>query len=149
MSPLIVLLLIVPIIGFPLFFNWLARRVETRVEESRNWNAVEGTVVRSKAYQVKGVWRPSLVYSYGAQGQQLRSSRYCFGDFTGPKAEVHALVARHPEGSKVQVYYDPTKPTYAVLERTGQPRNYRVAGWVLSATFTLFFAMVLFALQGR
>ena len=59
--------------------------------------------------------RPRIVYEYVADGATHQANRISFGGTSSVGGRKR--VERYPAGSMVQVFYDPAKPTSAVLER--------------------------------
>lgn len=106
------------------------------------WASVLATVVESEAVwgtvsrggRTARTWLPRFTYQYEVGGQVYRGKRIAFyRSCTGSCAQQ--LVASHPIGSQLQVYYDPAQPAEAVMDRTFR------ALWLL-----LFFAVVCAAL---
>ena len=60
---------------------------------------------------------PFVEYEYRVGDREYRCSRVTIGEKTSGE-ELEAILARYPVGTPVTVYYDPAKPTRAVLERT-------------------------------
>jgi hypothetical protein len=90
-----------------------------------HWACATATVVESVAVwgatnsggRSAWTWLPRFTYQYVAGGQVYRGSRIAFyRRCTGSCAQE--LVARHPAGSQVQVYYDPARPAEAVMDRS-------------------------------
>ncbi len=46
-----------------------------------------------------------------------------------PFKDPHAVLARYPLGKKVQVYYDPNRPQFACLEKSGMDFIVLLAGY--------------------
>ena len=60
---------------------------------------------------------PFVEYEYKVGDREYRCSRVTIGERTSGE-ELEAILARYPAGTPVTVYYDPARPTRAVLERT-------------------------------
>ena len=111
-----------------------------------SWAPAAATVVKSEVVWGSGTkggrtWLPLLVYEYAAGGRVYKGRRIAFyRRCTGHSAQE--LVARHPVGSRVQVYYDPAKPEEVVMDR-----SFRALWWlpvfaaVCAALAVLFFKM--------
>jgi hypothetical protein len=104
----------------------------------RHWAPAMATVEESAAVwgvtssggRTARTWLPRFTYRYEVGERVYRAGRIAFyRRCTGSCAQE--LVARHPAGSQVQVYYDPARPAEAVLDRSFR------ALWVLP-----FFAVV-------
>lgn len=101
--------------------GWLA------ASASRAWPSVSGRVLNSSLIRTPrrgtsggGSYIPMIVYEYQVDGRVYRSQRYSFGTqigtgFTGIASRV---VNQYPEGSAVEVYYNPDNPSEAVLKRS-------------------------------
>lgn len=104
-----------------------------RARASRRWPSVSGQVVRSEVVSREQtdtepgtihigrrprVYSVALEYAYEVDGTTLKSKRVAFTDsFTKSEGQCEKIAARYPVGSPVTVYYDPEKPTKAVLDR--------------------------------
>ncbi len=126
-------------------YYFYARR---KAEETYGWSATEG-VVEVSAVSVSEDWdtesntrtityTPKVRYTYEVNGERYQGYRIWFGGAPGGsnRRKVEAIVARYPQGSRVTVYYNPAKPTEAVLERGKAPGS----GWLLvvGSVFVLF-----------
>jgi hypothetical protein len=60
---------------------------------------------------------PAITFEYKAGGKMFRSSRYSVQENVGNFA-VSETLARFPRGADVTVFYDPSDPAKAVIERT-------------------------------
>ena len=125
-------------VAFIIFFVVVVRRrkaisywvpaLATVVESEVVW----GTT--SRGGRTARTWLPRFTYQYEVGGQIYRSKRIAFyRSCTGSCAQE--LVAHHPPGSQLQVYYDPAQPAEAVMDKSFR------ALWLLP-----FFAVVCSAL---
>lgn len=101
------------------------------IRQASRWPATPGKVVasqvksRSKQQGDMGYNEsdtnlenyPFVEYEFEVNGKKYRSSRYTIGEKTSDY-ELEDILNRHPVGTAVTVYYDPTNPKNAVLERT-------------------------------
>jgi hypothetical protein len=91
------------------------------------WPAVPGTVVFSQMMTYaagEGTTSiPKVTYSYEVNGQALQCSTVKFGI-----ARSEKIVAKYPTGAPVEVFFDPQKPSHAVLEKGGSTRVILFAG---------------------
>jgi hypothetical protein len=64
-------------------------------------------------------YHPSFSYQYEADGRIYEGRRYRYDGHPSfyDEAEASQMVAAHPKGSAVDVYYDPNNPINAVLSR--------------------------------
>ncbi len=61
---------------------------------------------------------PEVTYDYQVGGRNLSGSRIGVGSTSSTNQPAAALIAnRYAVGSKVEVFYDPSEPAYAVLVR--------------------------------
>src|SRR5262245_14984137 len=122
---------------------FLAWRERVLARATLAWPSVMGTIKQSRpSYLTTGGHRSQsrthelfVQYAYRVGDREYTADRTSFGDEpSGTYDEVAADAARRlPSGARVQVFYDPTDPQRAVLER-GQPRG--DGRWVL---FSLVF----------
>ncbi len=92
----------------------------------QEWSTAEGRVVESRVEtrNLPGTDRPNIqygarvVYEYTVAGTTYRAERVSFdGTLWRPTREAaEADRARHAEGAKVSVFYDPGQPQRAVLD---------------------------------
>lgn len=82
----------------------------------RSWLAAAATVVESEEYDVGGKWRARFAYEYEVGGRGYKSRRVFF---YRKVASFYAqeLVARHPAGSSMRIFYDPERPAEAVVDK--------------------------------
>lgn len=99
--------------------------VVMKARATRHWARAAAIVVESEAVwrmtnhggRTAWTWLPRFTYQYEIAGQVYRGRRIAFyRRCTGSRAQE--LVAQHPAGSEVQVYYDPAHPAEAVLDRS-------------------------------
>ena len=64
-------------------------------------------------------YTPKVEYTYDVGDQVFTGEKLSFGFTTryGNQTKAEAQLAHYPEGSQVTVYYDPSNPEEAVLER--------------------------------
>ncbi|WP_395669458.1 DUF3592 domain-containing protein [Rhodoferax sp.] len=110
---------------------------------SRDWRATEVVVVKASAERDCGSWRygPShsldVEYTYKVDGTQYSSKRIWFGNgLCSNKAAVEIRANGYPRGARMSAYYDPNRPSEAVLIR----------GTVENGTVFGFFCMLFFGL---
>lgn len=106
----------------------------------RRWAAAAATIIESQVVWGSGqkggrTLVARITYEYAAGGRVYQSKRIAFYR-RGTGHWAQELVARHPTGSRVQIYYDPAQPAEAVLDPTFPAR------WLLPV-----FAVVLAALS--
>ena len=92
------------------------------------WSSVPGTILSAKVVQRKagGTGRDQthaelrnfaeITYEYAVQGKRYRAARVSIGEDLG-NYRVEETLAKYPVGARVTVFYNPTNPGEAVLER--------------------------------
>ena len=107
------------VIGIPLLLIWFFQR--RQAQASLRWPPVPGRIVDSRLIQTRdgdggASTVASVTYAYTAGGTTLQGNRVSVG-VTGGNAR--AIVQKYPAGTDVQVFYDPSKSSSAVLEPGG------------------------------
>jgi hypothetical protein len=93
-------------------------------QSTQTWQSTTGTVLMSSVQESYSGGShstyPVVVYQYDVSGQRYQSQRIKAGEqflnvrITG---QAEAAVQKYPIGSTVTVYYNPSNPSEAVLER--------------------------------
>jgi hypothetical protein len=117
---IVIPLLVALIIGFFLT-SWVTSR---KVIASRNWQSVTGKIVKAATGSESmgegaNAVTAEIEYEYRVNGETFRSKRISFGvqwKTNNPKP-AQEMLAKYPEGSPVEVFYDSANPASAVLER--------------------------------
>ncbi len=122
------------------FFSGLASRVREQ-RASASWPGAQGTVVSARVIERRRrggpTFRPEIEYDYTVNGTVHRSGRYRVIHNWRTTSLAEDIVARHPPGSAITVYYDPSNPARAVLSPggawgdTGAITLFRVIVWTL------------------
>lgn len=115
---------LVALFGLFFFLGW---RAKSRNTAALNWPSVDGEIVRS---EVQSKWttdgqgqavyrhRPIIAYAYSVGGQAYSGKRIDFYGNPGyTEAKARALCDKFPSGARVPIYYNPSNPKDAVLER--------------------------------
>jgi hypothetical protein len=124
---LIITLVMLPFIIILLILILNLARTARKAGASKRWPVSSGRVLSShvKSRRTRNsngthstVHEPSIVYEYDAAGQHFESSQISFNlvASTSFSSWAERVVAKYPIGSPVQVYYDPVKPSEAILE---------------------------------
>jgi hypothetical protein len=103
-------------------------RSKKKAEESQIWPNSPGTVTLAEVKRSVNrdddgnesySYYPKVEYTYQVGGQMFTGKRLAFGGLVAQKnpASVQKDLERYPVGGQVTVYYDPGKPSEAVLER--------------------------------
>lgn len=98
------------------FFLWTLWHLLSAIE-TRSWSRTRGVVISSNVETVSAVHRANVSYRYTVNGQEVTGNRVYFGDRIRTSWSYFAreIIAQHPAGSGVTVYYDPERPHEAVL----------------------------------
>lgn len=111
--------------AFAFFFYFQQRR---KAEASAAWPATQGKIVRSWV-RTESSWDtdtgttysyfPEVRYEYEVMGQKYEGKNISFGGSVGSSSRAYAekVIAQYPADKEVTVYYNPEKPSEAVLER--------------------------------
>ncbi|MFI5014415.1 MAG: DUF3592 domain-containing protein [Hyphomicrobiales bacterium] len=106
-------------------------QMRKRLHESALWPTTAGTITSSAVTQEESTsrddegrettatkYRADIRFAYKVGGREFHSSQWKWG-WTSLYADsmgAQAIVAAHPQGRSVRVYYDPKEPETAVLE---------------------------------
>ena len=117
------------IIGVSLvLINFFARK---KAQESIGWPATNGEITHAGVRRESSVdadgdtsysYYPDVQYRFRAAGQEFVGDKITFGMRTGygRSSKAQEIANRYPVGSRVQVYYNPQKPSEAVLDRSAK-----------------------------
>ncbi len=110
------ILILVPImLGAIFYFAW--RWSKKKRQEAAAWPSVRGAIFASHISQRKGQnyseEEAFIAYDYVVNGRSFRANRVKFGFLPSNIS----LLNRYPVGAPVDVFYNPAKPSEAVLER--------------------------------
>lgn len=120
------------------FMKW--REVRT----ARNWFPVRGKITSShvEAREVS-VSRsdstddteirnfPAVTFEYNVDGRKFEGTRYSLRHQVG-NFRVSETLARYPRGAEVTVFYDPSAPGNAVIERTMPEGTTKLAAYIVA-----------------
>jgi len=91
-------------------------------DAERRFRSTTGTVLASKVRKHPGdsdsgpTYEPLVKYRYTVDGKTYTSMRYAYGmGSSSDTGYARSVVADYPKGKEVTVYYDPDKPSEAVL----------------------------------
>ena len=127
-------LTLIPFVLIAVFFIIRSGRNRSQVNQAQHWPYTIGVVTGSSVEARRSTdsngststsYYPVVAYEYEVQGHRYRSSRLYVGDMIGfgSSAVAEAKIAPYLAGNRVNVYYDPNNPGFAVLERTAPSRN--------------------------
>lgn len=127
-------------IGVVIFF--LGLRYLRLAKASAGWPATQGSITTARVRvddrgESSESYHPEITYSYSVMGTSYEGSRRIIGATRGysNRRGAEAFLQAYPVGQQVTVYYDPQKPSEAVLE-AGTTRG-AIGTLIISAVFTL------------
>jgi hypothetical protein len=123
----------------------LARR---KANASQNWPTAQGDILSTDMKTIKTrttssrgrrrtsySYKPIIQYKYRVLGQEYSGDRIIFGGTTFNRTRAEELLAAYGRGTTVTVYYNPKKPSEAMLDTSS------AIGWALLAV-GLFFTLI-------
>ena len=131
-----------------LLFFFAGRRV---AKEAAGWPVTRGTVVISSTESLHQMqqgrdvisYAPVVEFSYQVNGRDYRSRQITLGArLAGTRSFAEQIAARYPQGSPVEVHYEPANPSNAVLQITSS------ASWILLGLAAFCFGVAAVAASG-
>lgn len=121
---------------------------------SFGWPAAQGEIIES-SITIEDDFSVDFTYAYTVDGRTYEGSRITFFQYAvfANRFQNEQLIAQHPPGTPVQIYYDPLDPAQSVLMRT-IPLSQMwspvlLALCLLSILFTGFIGLLFRILMGR
>ena len=103
-----------------------AQRSKRKAQLSQSWPFVKGTITQTdisvQEYDEKVRYVPFVRYTFEVNGQVYEGQRITFGsgmEFPSRQKATEYLAA-YPVDAEVSVYYNPEKPSEAVLQQVAQ-----------------------------
>ena len=122
---LIVLLIFAGCGAFFVIFTLLSRK---KAQKAAGWRAVNGTITATEIKEHTSIddedgigttqYEPVVHYSYAVGGQTYTGKRIGYGFNRFDLGTARKKLEQYPQGSSVEVRYNPEKPEEAVLETT-------------------------------
>jgi hypothetical protein len=116
--------------GFGILFGGLAIwalilfiRAFKKIKDSKSWPKTMGLITHSSVESGVGsgsvfVFSPKVIYEYEVGGKRYTSSHLAIIEHnTASEDLAREKAEKYAPGQHVEVYYDPEKPTFAVLNR--------------------------------
>jgi hypothetical protein len=99
----------------------VAGTILNHLDAQMRFVSIEGTVVSSEVKTADSedgpVYAPQVRFRYTVEGRSLASDRYSFdASSSSDRAYAAGVVADHPAGKTVTVWYDPDRPDVAILQ---------------------------------
>ncbi len=134
-------------VGFVVY----CRIMTARVRRSYSWPATTGTITRSEvAWQSRRhggrIYKAEIEYSYRVGIREHRANRICVGGTidTSLRRRAEARCAKYPPDATVRVFYDPSNPRKACLEKAAEGTElFTLMGYGFMATSALVYFDVL------
>ena len=103
---------------------WVAVSESTRLNQSATWPKTDGTIVdslvRDKGSQAHGRFCPYVIYRYTVAGVLYDStsvrSDLDLSQCSADRQWANDIIRPYQNGSTVPVFYDPARPSTAILE---------------------------------
>lgn len=97
---------------------WAAFWSQYMNRQAKRWPAVEGVIIASTLEPSSdGENSVRIVYQYTVNGHSFTSSQFSYTGLSNAPPAQKRRIAQYPRGRRVPVFYDPQKPSRAVLER--------------------------------
>ncbi|WP_066798483.1 DUF3592 domain-containing protein [Sphingomonas soli] len=141
MNPVVLLVVVVPGAAIFALLWYAANRAERLIEESRGWPSAKGRVTASRIQRTRNTRSPRIDYAYEVAGVPYKGKRLGFVRESSSFKDCQSVIERYPPDAIVDVWYNPQKPGFSVLERTGNPRALRIAAFATAGIF--FFTFVI------
>lgn len=123
-------------LGLGILMVVMNRKNQKRADASTTWPSTQGRIIQAEVHegesvldefgQSKTIFYPKVKYEYQAQGIMHTGQKLSFGgsetfaNYQDAKGRIAALTP----GSLVHVYYDPSNPDNAVLDRIAKKSSY-------------------------
>ena len=124
-------------------------RTSRKVEAAQLWPSVKGLVTTSVVKRGGGknrVYSAKIRYTYSVHGFEFEGRRLALGGEldTSNRARAEARCAKYPEGSEPEVFYDPSNPKNACLERVQEGKGFTllIAGVLAAVGVTMLLGLV-------
>jgi len=126
------------LLGLDGYLGWSAFRQIS----SQNYPTTDGVVTHSEVEQRAGgkhvEYSPNVQYRYAVAGKTFTGHRYRFGEVYALEGLAHQIVAGHPVGKHVPVYYNPGNPADALLRPGLDGGDLFLAAFLLPLNLVLF-----------
>jgi len=119
------IMLLVLFLGGLFFIALAVIRYSKAKKAAETWLTVTGSVLSSdvtihRSHSSKGYttvsYMPKVTYEYQVNGQKYIGDGIGFGNATYGKQKADNIAAAYPQGSQVDIHYNPADPSKAVLE---------------------------------
>jgi hypothetical protein len=144
---LFTIVFMVVFIGFGVYLLYGAIAARIKVRKAINWPKVKGTIlssevvedrVRSTTGRAVIAYIPDIAYQYSVNLEKYSGTRVVFGSVNYSYILASQICARFAAGTQADVYYNPEKPTDAVLA----PKSREGLRSVIPGIFFIFTGVV-------
>jgi hypothetical protein len=115
-------------LGLGIFLIYRTQQSKKKAQVSQSWPSTPGQITDSHVSRSQSTdsdgdtsisYSARVAYTYQVGGQTYNGHNIAFGfnPSYSSESKAQADAARYPVGSQVPVYYDPNKPSDAVLQR--------------------------------
>lgn len=123
----------VGLIGLGIWFVQHYRGSQERLRRAQYWPSVRGEVIESRVRQRRRgrhrSYEARIRYRYEIANREYTSEKVCIGgQLAGGRGRAAGRCRKYPEGSTPAVFYDPSRPEVACLERVHEGRWLELAG---------------------
>lgn len=112
--------------GFGLFLIIHAQRSKQKAQQSQSWPVAKGIItqtdIRTQEDDETVRYVPVVHYTYEVAGLVYEGKRVAFGSDVefGSRQKAAEYLAAYPLDTEVSVYYNPEKPSEAVLQQVAR-----------------------------
>jgi hypothetical protein len=115
-------------------------RIMIQSRRTQDWPCVKGTITTSHSDDDELL--PNIRYLYMIDNSTYEHTLE-FPSGTTPTRELsQQYLHKFPEGSSVDVYYDPTNPDQAILEPGARPGDWLIFAFGLCSTILMIAALI-------
>lgn len=115
-------------------FVVILARGYAKAKETLDWPVVEGTVILSRVKEralgpgVPTEYTHELLFEYRHEGKSYQGDRVKRRNnpYFKEKAKAERWVVDWPEGERVEVFFDPANPSFAVLDHDTRAAGYTI-----------------------
>jgi hypothetical protein len=97
------------------YIESLARQSRAESFAETEGKILSATVTTTTGSRGRTYYHPHLLYTYEVSGQSYQGKVYRYDNYPADRNKANQIVASHPAGSAIKVYYDPGNPADAVL----------------------------------
>lgn len=145
------IILAILFLGGLLFIGIAVFRSLKAKKAAETWPTVPGSVMSSevtiqRSHNSKGHttinYLPKVTYEYQISGQKYNGDSIGFGTATFGKQKADNIVAAYPQGSQVNIHYNPTDPSNAVLEPKSVGGGYLIVLGIIMIAIGIMYAFI-------